>query len=107
SAAASVAMRHRHRMPFGAELEPDGSTRFRLWAPACRHVGLVLRDAVARPMRQLADGWFELTTAAPAGTAYLFELDGSRRVPDPASRWNPDDVHGPSQVVDPRSFDWS
>ena len=99
-------MKHRHPMPFGAELGPDGRTRFRLWAPACRRVDLALRGETPQPMRPLADGWFETTAAAPADTPYAFFLDGGRRVPDPASRWNPDDVHGPSRVVDPHAYEW-
>jgi len=99
-------MRHRHEMPFGAELRPDGSARFRLWAPACRRVELALRGAAQQPMRSLEDGWFETTATAPAGTPYAFVLDGGRRVPDPASRWNPDDVHAPSRVVDPLGYEW-
>ena len=99
-------MRHRHRMPFGAELEPDGRTRFRLWAPACAKVGLVVREDPGRPMQRLADGWFELLVDAPPGTPYRFGIDGALRVPDPASRSNPDDVHGPSGVVDPCAFEW-
>jgi malto-oligosyltrehalose trehalohydrolase len=93
-------------MPFGAELRPDGSTRFRLWAPACRRVELALRGEAQQPMRSLEDGWFEAIATAPAGTSYAFVLDGGRRVPDPASRWNPDDVHAPSRVVDPLAYDW-
>ena len=100
-------MKHRHRMPFGAEAGSDGRTRFRLWAPASNRIGLVLRDGAARPMKQLADGWFELATGdAPAGTPYLFEVEDGWRIPDPASRWNPDDVHRASRVVDPDDFEW-
>jgi malto-oligosyltrehalose trehalohydrolase len=93
-------------MPFGAELRPDGATRFRLWAPACRRVDLALRGEVRQPMRPLADGWFEAIAEAPADTPYAFALDGGQRVPDPASRWNPDDVHAPSRVVDPLAYEW-
>ncbi len=99
-------MRHRHPMPFGAELRPDGSTRFRLWAPACRRVELALRGETTQSMQPLADGWFETVAPAPAGTPYAFALDGAQRVPDPASRWNPDDAHGPSRVVDPHAYEW-
>jgi malto-oligosyltrehalose trehalohydrolase len=99
-------MKHRHRMPFGAELGPDGRTRFRLWAPACRRVELALRGEAPLAMAPRGEGWFEATTAAPAGVPYSFVLDGARRVPDPASRANPDDVHGPSRVVDALAYDW-
>jgi maltooligosyltrehalose trehalohydrolase len=58
-------------------------------------------------MSALADGWFEATVAdAPAGTRYAFRIDGGTTVPDPASRFNPDDVHRPSMVVDPLAYEW-
>jgi malto-oligosyltrehalose trehalohydrolase len=97
-----------HTMPFGAELRPDGAVRFRLWAPEQKRVRLVLegRDG-ALPMTALPDGWHELATnAAMAGTQYSFELTNNMRVPDPASRYQPRDVHGPSEVIDPAAYQW-
>ncbi|HVS54835.1 MAG TPA: malto-oligosyltrehalose trehalohydrolase, partial [Casimicrobiaceae bacterium] len=96
-------------MPFGAELSPAGA-RFRLWAPAARQVELDFTVHGSRrslEMSTLADGWFEATVAdAPAGTRYAFRIDGGITVPDPASRFNPDDVHRPSMVVDPLAYEW-
>ena len=95
-------------MPFGATVE-DGATRFRLWAPGAREVAVLLGTGSddARPLAPLADGWFEAcVSGAPAGTRYAFRIDGGRAVPDPASRSNPDGVHAPSAVVDPRAYDW-
>jgi malto-oligosyltrehalose trehalohydrolase len=52
-------------------------------------------------------GWFELITdAAKSGSQYHFRIDGEREVPDPASRFQPRDVHGPSEVIDPFAFEW-
>ena len=106
-----MSRRRRHSMPFGAELTADGRVRFRLWAPAAHEVELVLHDNSDAP-RQLKmsaqpDGWFELITAeARAGSRYRYRIDGGREVPDPASRSNPDDVHGPSEVIDSSAFEW-
>jgi maltooligosyltrehalose trehalohydrolase len=98
-------------MPFGAQLMPDGWVRFRLWAPAARQVELVLYEdgvAASAPMRALAGGWFALETpTARAGSRYRYRIDGGQEVPDPASRCNPEGVHGPSEVLDPRAFPWS
>ena len=59
-------------------------------------------------MRALADGFHELTTdAAGPGTLYRFELPTGESIPDPASRFQPQDVHGPSEVIDPDAFNWS
>lgn len=104
-------------MPYGAQLVEQG-VRFRLWAPGCERVALcIARSNAARyepaqheavlPMDARGNGWFELTTSrAGAGTRYRFEVNDGLRVPDPASRFNPDDVHGASEVIDPADFDW-
>ena len=108
-------MRCGHSMPFGAEFGTDGGVRFRLWAPKAHHVDVCLQNFSSGNSEQehfslekLGDGWFELATnTAAAGTRYQFEIDGGVKVPDPASRFQPLDVHGPSEVVDPRAFDWN
>jgi len=101
--------RFSHAMPFGAVPLAGGGVAFRLWAPAAPQVMLCVEgpDGAEFPMIRHADGWHarNLATAA-AGTRYRFLLPDGLRVPDPASRRNPDDVHGPSEVVDPRAFAW-
>src|ERR1700680_495800 len=101
-------MKRRHKMPFGAECHDDG-VRFHLWAPVARQVELCVGDTdrTRLPLVQRDQGWFELfTDAARSGTQYRFRIDGSQDVPDPASRFQPNDVHGPSEVIDPSGFDW-
>ena len=103
-------MKRRHDMPFGAQCRDDGSVRFRLWAPAARQAELCLGD-VNRPtylsLDQRDNGWFELVTdAVKPGTQYRFRIDDAQKVPDPASRFQPRDVHGPSEVIDPEAFFW-
>jgi maltooligosyltrehalose trehalohydrolase len=97
-------------LPFGAEILPDESVRFRLWAPAQANVSVVVESG-DRPMALAMDlvdgGWFELTTGhATAGSRYRYRLGDGFAVPDPASRYQPDDVHGPSEVVDPFGYAW-
>ncbi len=98
-----------HDMPFGTRITPDG-VLFRLWAPGCERVGLCLAAVPHEPVLSMiacGDGWFELTVPdAGVGTRYQFEVNDGLRVPDPVSRFNPDDVHGASEVVDPAAFDW-
>jgi maltooligosyltrehalose trehalohydrolase len=106
-----MSTRHRHSMPFGAELTPDGRVRFRLWAPAAQTVELMLNDLAGteRPLQmpKAGEGWFELVTGeARAGSRYRYRIDGKTEVPDPASRSNPEDIHGPSEVVDAAAFEW-
>jgi maltooligosyltrehalose trehalohydrolase len=104
-----VALRRAHRMPFGAEARDGGTTRFRLWAPAARSVELWLADREQGfAMSRDAAGWAEwVTRDAPPGTRYAFRIDGDLLVPDPASRFQPDDVHGSSEVIDPLDYAWS
>ncbi len=102
-----VARRH-EPLGFGAECVEDG-VRFRLWAPAARQVDVVLEDeGVVVPMDALEGGWFQVTSGqARPGSLYRYRIDGGLHVPDPASRFQPRDVHGPSEVVDAHAFAWS
>ena len=96
-------------MPYGAHLLPDGSVRFRLWAPGCDAVSVEIEGrATPLPMTRDDGGWHELVTdAAGARSRYRYALPDGARVPDPASRFQPDDVHGASQVIDPAEYRWS
>ena len=97
-------------MPYGAQFDDDGRVRFRLWAPAVSHLELCLGegdDCRYLPMTPEAGGWFSCRTdQACAGSRYRYRLEDGMRVPDPASRYQPAGVHGPSEVVDPLAFDW-
>lgn len=84
--------------------------RFRVWAPAAQTVDVVLTAAPERilPMEREEGGWFTLMTEeAGPGSLYRYRINADLLVPDPASRFQPQDVHGPSEVIDPRSFLWS
>lgn len=108
-------VRRRHSMPFGAELTEDGRVHFRLWAPAAKKVDLCLTNgrecddasANSMPMDIETGGWFRLIAdGAAAGTRYRFLIDDATWVPDPASRFQPEGVHGPSEVIDPGTWVW-
>ena len=65
-----------HAMPFGAQVLPDGRTRLQLWAPSQEALALVLeQDRQVVPMNQLDDGFFAVTTEAPAGSRYRYQLE--------------------------------
>ncbi|AGU49218.1 malto-oligosyltrehalose trehalohydrolase TreZ [Variovorax paradoxus B4] len=100
-----------HRMPFGATVH-GGGVDFALWAPSMHGIALVHTPAggtgTPHAMAQDADGWHRLTLAdARDGDRYAYRLADGTTMPDPASRFNPQDVHGPSQVVDPARFAWT
>jgi maltooligosyltrehalose trehalohydrolase len=109
-------MKNLYSMPFGATVLPeDGGVLFQLWAPGIEQVELDLADsgAARRPqtaallMARDAEGWHRLAVSgARAGDRYSFRLPNDLRVPDPASRRNPEDVHLASEVVDPRAYHW-
>ena len=92
---------------FGPSIEGD-EVRFRLWAP--RQTALRLEVAGQPepvPMTAIEGGWFEAKLRTGCGTLYRFELGDGTRVPDPASRFQPDDVHGFSEVIDPGAYTWA
>jgi malto-oligosyltrehalose trehalohydrolase len=97
-------------MPFGAELlDHRGGVRFRLYAPGNAGIDVVYdagEGEVRAAMTALPGGWYEhVARDGCAGTQYRFAI-GDMLVPDPAARFAPDGVHGPSLVVDPIEFAW-
>jgi maltooligosyltrehalose trehalohydrolase len=89
---------------FGPRLAPGGA-RFQLWAPNAKTVAVLIDDRPPIAMSREDQGFWSVQTGAGAGARYRFEVDG-QRVPDPASRFQPEDVGGPSQVVDPAAYAW-
>jgi maltooligosyltrehalose trehalohydrolase len=89
---------------FGPKLTKD-SVHFRLWAPAAKRVDLLLEKPHA--LMRGDDGWFFADIAgAKAGTRYKFRIDDEIDVPDPASAFQPEDVFGPSEVIDHAAYPW-
>jgi maltooligosyltrehalose trehalohydrolase len=99
------------RMAVGAEVLASGGVHFRVWAPRCRLVEVIVEGnpGFAMPLQPDDKGYFSGRCAnAVAGTLYRFRLDGSSYLyPDPASRFQPQGPHGPSQVIDPSTFPWT
>jgi maltooligosyltrehalose trehalohydrolase len=99
----------RRRFPIGAEHRHGDGTHFRVWAPAARRVDVLFEDVDLDPvpLRREGDGYFSgLAARAAPGTRYRFRLDGGDAFPDPASRWQPEGPHGPSQVVASDAYRW-
>jgi maltooligosyltrehalose trehalohydrolase len=77
----------------------DGRTRFSVWAPRADRVELVLTERITGTLGREHDGYHVGVFDAPPGTAYRYRLDGRGPFADPASRSQPEGVHGPSEVV--------
>nr|WP_246732915.1 malto-oligosyltrehalose trehalohydrolase [Rhizobium ruizarguesonis] len=93
-------------MTFGPAFTEEGIL-FRLWAPLHESVSLTIEGADPRLMQAVGDGWHHCTVAdASVGTRYRFVLPNGLEIPDPASRFQPQDVHGPSEVVDLSFYRW-
>jgi maltooligosyltrehalose trehalohydrolase len=103
-------MKRAFRLGFGASPDASG-TSFRVWAPRSESVDVVLYGPEAErvhPLGAEADGWFSgHIQNVGAGARYRYRLDGEHSYPDPASRSQPDGVHGPSEVVDPAAYRWA
>jgi malto-oligosyltrehalose trehalohydrolase len=90
---------------FGPVLSPS-QTRFRFWSPHHESIRLKIGEETL-DMTRAGDGWHERAVeGAGAGTKYAFLLPDGLTVPDPASRHQPDDVHGPSEVIDLETYVW-
>jgi len=95
----------------GAEITPDGVS-FRTWVTGKKSLSVVILDPEGNPIRELplerdALGYASVVDPeAKANTLYKYRINGEL-LPDPASRFQPQGVHGPSQVVDPNQFVWT
>jgi maltooligosyltrehalose trehalohydrolase len=89
---------------FGPAIDDD-LVRFQLWAPQAGSVQVLINGTGPVPLELDVDGYWQGRCKGGAGTRYRFEVDGTT-VPDPASRFQPQDVDGPSEVVDATSYSW-
>lgn len=94
----------------GADFQQATGCTFTVWAPEVDQVSVKLVAPVAQtlPMQAIARGYWQINTPdAQPGTQYLYQLGEGQEFPDPASHFQPEGVHGPSQVVDHSQFQWS
>ena len=94
---------------FGASILNTGQIKFQLPAPSAKTVDLLIHGNTKQlPLTRCSQEVFELITdLADIDTKYQYLIDGTIRVPDPASRYQPEGVHGPSQIIDPKGFEWT
>ncbi|MDX1926191.1 MAG: malto-oligosyltrehalose trehalohydrolase [Pirellulaceae bacterium] len=92
---------------FGPLFHDDGTVTFRVWAPRLDSLAIRLATQVqSTPMTRDEQGVFAVRLPAGNGDRYWIELPNGALRPDPASRFQPDGVHGPSQLVNTRLFAW-
>jgi maltooligosyltrehalose trehalohydrolase len=94
----------------GANHTRNNGIGFLLWAPRRKNVELqVLSPVETRiAMSSTEGGYFEAVVADPGGDIrYRYVLDGAMERPDPASRYQPEGVHGPSQTLRQDAFPWT
>jgi maltooligosyltrehalose trehalohydrolase len=83
-------------------------THFRVWSPDATEVELCLHEHDPVLMQPSPNGyWLASVRAVPPGALYYYRVDGRGPYPDPASRFQPRGVHGPSAVIDPSAFLWT
>jgi maltooligosyltrehalose trehalohydrolase len=86
----------------------DGRTHFRVWAPIARSVSVVVAGRGPTDLKAEEGGYFSGFADAEAGARYQFRVgDDDRGYPDPASRFQPEGPHGPSEIIDPGAYEWS
>jgi len=94
----------------GANYLGNNQCEFTVWAPTLKQVAvqLVSPDKRLLPMQQSAAGYWQTTaTDIPPGTLYTYQLEAKTDWPDPASKYQPQGVHAPSQVIDESAFTWT
>src|SRR5690348_1219330 len=100
------------RLPIGAVVDPHG-VHYRVWAPLHSSLEIHLRrpqeqQAMVKTMERSEEGFFEyVDREGKAGDRYRYGFSDGGVFPDPASRFQPDGVHGESETVDPRAYSWN
>lgn len=97
-------------LDIGASLISEEEVRFKVWAPLVQKVSVeITSQKKTRIIRLDRDelGYFEgIGQAVYDGDCYFYVLENESRYPDPASRFQPSGVHGPSQIIDPLDYSW-
>ncbi|WP_309475833.1 malto-oligosyltrehalose trehalohydrolase [Pseudomonas donghuensis] len=98
--------RSQERATHGAAMLDSNSARFALWAPDAQRVDVEFASGRREVLPAQADGWFIGRLACSAGSRYRYRIDGKLSVADPASRHQPEGVHGPSALLAPAAYRW-
>ena len=94
------------KLTLGANVEGE-RTHFYIWAPKAQSVVARVLGRGDFPLERDERGVFTGTFDARAGDRYSYILDSGKSLPDPVSRFLPEGVHGPTEIVDPTRFNWT
>ncbi|MFZ0565307.1 MAG: malto-oligosyltrehalose trehalohydrolase [Chlamydiales bacterium] len=94
-------------LDLGANIQQDGSTSFKVWAPFHLSLAVEIEKKGIFPLLKQPEGYFSLTVEE-VGTqdCYFYVMENGLNRPDPVSRSLPKGVHGPTQIIDPYSYEW-
>ncbi|MFA1753643.1 malto-oligosyltrehalose trehalohydrolase [Xanthomonas campestris] len=92
---------------WGAWPAGDGQVHFALWAPDAHTVEVIFDSGERAALQRQDDGFFSGVAACALDARYRYRVDGQTPVPDPASRWQPDGVHGSSAVQRVDGYHWT
>ncbi len=101
---------HAWTLDIGARVISPTTVHFKVWAPNAEVVSVTLDTSPPRrhPLSPTPQGYWEGTVSdVPANARYAYVLNRNLERPDPASRFQPDGVHGHSMVMDPSAFPWT
>ncbi|PSB02730.1 malto-oligosyltrehalose trehalohydrolase, partial [filamentous cyanobacterium Phorm 46] len=97
-------------MKIGANYLGNNQCEFTVWAPTLKQIAVQIVSPKKRliPLQQSAEGYWQTTaTDIEPGTLYTYQIEGKTDRPDPASKYQPQGVHAPSQVIDENIFTWT
>ena len=99
------------KLDIGAEVTGKERVNFRVWAPKAEKLSVnIFSDGklMLLPLEKKGKGYFEGESEnVHSGDRYMYRLNDGPEFPDPASRYQPEGVHAPSQVIDPYEFTWN
>ncbi|HEY9691032.1 MAG TPA: malto-oligosyltrehalose trehalohydrolase [Oculatellaceae cyanobacterium] len=97
-------------MTIGSNYLGNNRCEFTVWAPELKEVAVKITAPEKRllPMQKDEAGYWKVTAEGISpGTHYFYQLEGDAERPDPASHFQPEGVHGTSQVIDHSTIQWS
>lgn len=97
-------------MKFGTFFPGNNRCIFKVWAPRVDNIKLKIQypeEKILPLEKDERDFWYGNFENILPGTKYFYRINDTADFPDPASNYQPDGVHGPSEIVDHSFFNWN